>query len=311
MRQSRLGVLALAVILLVQGFFYLQVEGVLLPGFEAQSGNEKWSPEDELVEPSGAVAEKQVISMEMDAARQWKIRVVTYNIRHGEGLDGILDLARIAAILRELDPDVIALQEVDNNFSPRSDWEDQAQVLAELLDMEVAYGPALRSLLNLGRGPGYYGNAILSKYPLQNVNNVVVEAPGLTENRAFLHSEITSPIGSFHFISTHLGLEHDHRLTHLTKMLAYVAELEGPVIVAGDFNSTSASLEVKAMFEAGLRDSAALLGRGLEPTLIGPKAARIDYVFTTADITVKDVAVVDADGSDHRPVVVDLTLPLL
>lgn len=70
------------------------------------------------------------------------LRVLSYNIHHGEGVDGKFDLERIAKVIQSVNPDLVALQEVDRNTTRASDV-DQAQELAELTGMHMAYGKAL------------------------------------------------------------------------------------------------------------------------------------------------------------------------
>jgi len=82
-----------------------------------------------------------------------ELRLVSYNIHHGQGLDGKLDLVRIARVIKKHQPDFVALQEVDNKAS-RSGKVDQAAELAKLLGMKHVLGKCI----NLGGGG--YGNAI-------------------------------------------------------------------------------------------------------------------------------------------------------
>jgi endonuclease/exonuclease/phosphatase family metal-dependent hydrolase len=71
------------------------------------------------------------------------IRVMSYNIHHGQGIDDRLDLARIAAEIRESRADIAGLQEVDRHWSERSDLADQAVELARELAIHVVYGANL------------------------------------------------------------------------------------------------------------------------------------------------------------------------
>ena len=110
------------------------------------------------------------------------IRVATYNIKHGRGMDGVLDLERTLATLKSLNADVIALQEVDDQ-ARRSGGVDQASWLAERLGMHAAYGAFMDF-----QG-GRYGLAILSRRPI--LSGIVATArrnepgsPGHRRNRA-------------------------------------------------------------------------------------------------------------------------------
>jgi endonuclease/exonuclease/phosphatase family metal-dependent hydrolase len=72
-----------------------------------------------------------------------RLTVVTYNIHHGAGVDGVVDLERIAEVLISATADVIALQEVDRHWSSRSGWVDQPVWFAERLDKHMVYGANL------------------------------------------------------------------------------------------------------------------------------------------------------------------------
>jgi len=78
--------------------------------------------------------------------------VLTYNIHHGEGVDGKLDLVRIAKVIQEVEPDIVALQEVDQNAG-RSGQVDQAAELGRLTKMRSVFGG------NIALQGGEYGNA--------------------------------------------------------------------------------------------------------------------------------------------------------
>ncbi|MBN1443777.1 MAG: endonuclease/exonuclease/phosphatase family protein, partial [Planctomycetes bacterium] len=86
-------------------------------------------------------------------------RVVSYNIRHGRGMDGEVDLERTAAVLRRLEPDIVGLQEVDDRVE-RSGRVNQPEELGRLLDMHPAFGSFF------AHQGGQYGMAVLSRHPI-------------------------------------------------------------------------------------------------------------------------------------------------
>ncbi|MBR9988488.1 MAG: endonuclease/exonuclease/phosphatase family protein, partial [Gemmatimonadetes bacterium] len=93
------------------------------------------------------------------------LSVVSYNIRHGRGMDDQVDLERIAAVLRRLDPDVVALQEVDEGVD-RSGGVDQTERLGDLLGMHHAFGSFM------DYQGGRYGMSILSRCAMRFVTPV-------------------------------------------------------------------------------------------------------------------------------------------
>ena len=99
------------------------------------------------------------------AVAQVTLRVAAYNVKHGLGMDGEVDLERIAAVLGPLDADVITLQEIDRGVE-RTHGVDQARRLGELLGMEAHFGEFMPY-----QG-GEYGMAVLSRLPVLGVTNV-------------------------------------------------------------------------------------------------------------------------------------------
>lgn len=88
------------------------------------------------------------------------IRVLSYNIHHGAGIDGKLDLERIAGVIKSASPDIVSLQEVDNQ-TKRSKGVDQAKELARLTNMKFVYGASMSF-----QG-GKYGNTVLTTLPIK------------------------------------------------------------------------------------------------------------------------------------------------
>jgi endonuclease/exonuclease/phosphatase family metal-dependent hydrolase len=126
-----------------------------------------------------------------------ELRVVSYNIRHGQGMDGRVDLERIARILESLRPDLVALQEVDRGCT-RSGDADQAAVLGRRLGLHHAFAAFMEY-----QG-GEYGLAVLSRHPVEEVRRHVLP-PG-AEPRTALEVRVRPPGASspLSFVSIHL-----------------------------------------------------------------------------------------------------------
>ncbi|HET6406971.1 MAG TPA: endonuclease/exonuclease/phosphatase family protein, partial [Chthoniobacteraceae bacterium] len=146
------------------------------------------------------------------------VRVLTYNIHHGEGTDGNFDLDRIARVIRAASPDLVALQEVDQK-TKRSGGIDQLQKLAELTGLHPAYGRAM------DYQGGAYGVAMLSRWPLKESRTHSLPSDPGVEPRVVLSAELTiGETGSnVHFLVTHV----DHRAdpTQRTMQLAKLREI--------------------------------------------------------------------------------------
>ncbi len=228
------------------------------------------------------------------------LRVVTYNIRYGRGLDGVVDLERLARTVSDLAPDIVVLQEVDRN-NPRSGLVDQAQWLGRRLGMAVAYGP------NLNLGWTQYGNAILSRFPILEAENAAL--PGRWEPRGLLRATVELPGGDrLAVYTTHLGLQRQERAHQVAALLALLPA-GSPLVLAGDFNSRPDEPWLQAVADR-LVDAHAVAGDGPGYTFpSGAPSARIDHVFVSEPFSVTAAGPVVSDASDHLPVVADLVLP--
>ncbi len=178
------------------------------------------------------------------------LRVMTYNIRHGLGADGRVDLGRITAVISSYGPDIVGIQEVDIN-KPRSGLVDQAEALAHRLGMTASFQPCLSS-----EGERY-GIATLSRIPIIETRHLSLPGrPKLrrSEPRCALVTRLAWPdeSGSVEVINTHLSTVFRERAAQTE---AIACELGGPhAIVVGDFNCTPLSRAYKQLC-CGLRSA--------------------------------------------------------
>lgn len=161
---------------------------------------------------------------------QGTLRVAAYNVKHGFGLDGVVDLERIAGVLRPLDADVITLQEIDVG-TERTDRVDQAARLGELLGMQAFFGDFMPY-----QG-GEYGMAVLSRLPVSRVLNH--RLPDGEEPRTGLEVEVrVGPEGRpVSIVGIHLYRTPEERLAQADSLSTILDARHHPVILAGDFNS--------------------------------------------------------------------------
>ena len=105
------------------------------------------------------------------------LRIMCYNIRHGRGMDEVVDLTRTANVIKAWNPDLVAVQEVDQN-TQRTNKTDQTKILAEKLGMHCVFGKAIDL-----QGGGY-GLAILSRFPILEDRMILLPQEGQREQRA-------------------------------------------------------------------------------------------------------------------------------
>ena len=231
-------------------------------------------------------------------------RVMTYNIHHGEGLDGKVDLDRIAKVITNANADAVALQEVDQN-TKRTGGIDMAAELAKRTNMHVAFGA------NLDFQGGKYGTAILSKHPIETYENHVLKQARNGEPRGVLLALLDVGQGRLLFAGTHLDHTRDQgeRLFSQTQFDELFAKYEDlPIIFCGDFNDTPGSELHKRMSENWF-DSWELVGQGPGLTMTSDNPTRrIDYVWVSdkKNFKLRWTDVPKTDASDHLPVVAEM-----
>lgn len=185
-------------------------------------------------------------------ARLHRIAIGSYNIHSCKGWDGRCAPARIAAVLKELDCDVYALQEVDNESGEE---EDSMQLEYLSAAMSMAAVPGLRIV----RHSGEYGNALLTRLPIASVRRHDLSHSWF-EPRGALDVELELGRGRLRVIATHLGLSRSERRAQWRQLMTAVAETapEHPTVLLGDMNEWFS--------RAGtLKDAHQILGRPLTP----------------------------------------------
>lgn len=238
-----------------------------------------------------------------DAAEPGRLRVLCYNIHYGQGNDGRYDLERLARVINEWKPDLVALQEVDVGVE-RSGRIHQARRLAERTNMAVRFGPTQHY-----QG-GLFGNAVLTSLPILDV---VIEPLPYTQSTP---QQVTYPRGAIavtvrseqgktlRFISTHF--QHNVSEDRLAEAKAinalFGAEDLLPTILAGDMNAQPDSPPIRELLMnwSNATDSPA------SPTAPSQNpTSRIDYIFyrpASVFQVVHAKVISESMASDHRPV---------
>jgi endonuclease/exonuclease/phosphatase family metal-dependent hydrolase len=230
---------------------------------------------------------------------------MSWNIHHGAGIDGRLDLERLARVIRDARVDLVALQEVDRGVE-RTDCRDLPKELGDLTGMAHVFSN------NFHYQGGEYGNAILSRLPVLSWTNRHYRMLRNGEQRGLLEARVRWNGRPIRFFSTHLDYRPDEaeRLAHVEEIRQVVSlEESTPVILAGDLNALPESRVIQSM-KAFLADAWIMAGSGAGATF--PSSApdrRIDYVFLSKDsrVRARSARVLGSDGSDHLPLVVELT----
>lgn len=240
------------------------------------------------------------------------LRLLTYNIHHGEGVDGRLDLERICRVIASSDADVVALQEVDRWFGARSGWADQAGYLATRLELDLAYAPSIDlPPRQVGERRRRYGLAVLSRFPITRTRVIALPTASTSEPRVLQHVDLDVAGTALTVFNTHLQWpEADERRAQAEDIARVVRATAGATVLLGDFNATPDSDEIGCLVDE-LADTWAVAGSGPGYTeSTQHPAARIDYIFASAGVEVHSAAVLAqyAVESDHFPYAAQLSL---
>lgn len=232
------------------------------------------------------------------------LRIVTYNIHRGRGLDRRTRPERIAEVLQALNPDIIALQEV---IGPGRTTAGHAELIGAALGMGWIMGP-IRELRN-----HQFGNMILSRFPMWN--HAQYDLSWQTcEPRGTQRVAVDVGPGTLQVYNAHLGTALLERRYQAARLAAWVHDRRtpGPKILLGDFNEWSRTLAGDILAEKLQSiDIFQFLKRRRTYPGIFP-LVHLDHIYYEGDITVRDVSLPKTRlallASDHLPLVADITV---
>jgi endonuclease/exonuclease/phosphatase family metal-dependent hydrolase len=223
-------------------------------------------------------------------------RLMTYNVHQGFNASQIPALDQIVATISQESPDVLVLQEVVRGWMI-DEQHDVLSVIAQRLEMYYTFLPTIGDL---------YGNAVLSRYPME-VTKRVPYAPGPTL-RNQPRGALFVRIGDLLVVGTHLDHNSDGTFVRQDQVRTILREVGDAtaVVVAGDLNAEPSSIEIQLFDQAGFSD----LGQQAGPTTTGedpPK--RIDYVWGRGVAGAQAHTTAENNlSSDHRGLIVNITI---
>jgi endonuclease/exonuclease/phosphatase family metal-dependent hydrolase len=224
------------------------------------------------------------------------MRVMTFNVRGGLGMDGQRSMERIAQVIDSAEVDLVAVQELHQRL-PHSGFVDQPRRLARLTGLEALFRPSF------SLGIGAYGNAWLTRLPV--VRLVRRRLPGVREPRAVLDLELLVDGVPVRALGTHFGLQPEEKLAQARHLAALIQAADLPTVVLGDLNAAPDSAELAPLWDAGL--SHAVPPESPSWPADDPRH-RIDHILVSRHWRVDDGAVLATEVSDHLPLVATLSL---
>ena len=220
-----------------------------------------------------------------------KVRVMSYNVKNGGGMDGIKDIRRCGRLVREVQPDVVAVQEVDS-VTRRNKFYVLGR-MAEEAGYHAYFGPTIPHT------GGKYGIGVLTKEPALSVAFHRLPCP--REPRGLLVVEMDK----YYILSTHLSLSEPYRVESVGIIKDVISKLKNkPIFIAGDMNAKPASKPIVAFkeFATLLTDDSKYTFPSNDPRQC------IDYIFGVNGSfkVLKNYVFYDSLFSDHVPLYIDV-----
>ena len=237
------------------------------------------------------------------------IKIATYNISHCQDFsvttadDAPVCIEKYAQYIRELDADVIALNEVYMN-GHCEDFKNQTEKLAQM-----AGYPYYTDAVGKDLGWVAIGNAILSKYPIKSVKKIPIPTPvgeerrenenEWYEDRVILCAVIDADGQKICVIATHFGLNGLEKERMLSALCPTIDGLDMPIVFLGDFNEKPHTQILAPIYER-LKSCADEKGNTEYTFSSFDPYTTIDYIFVSKEMNVKEFNVRKDVLSDHR-----------
>ena len=256
-----------------------------------------------------------------------KLKIMSYNIAGGRSFEFGPDYRPIihgeltyAAKIKEIAPAVCGMNEVDYRL-PRSGRVRMAQMIGDAAGYESAYAPAVTWTNKYGIGT--YGNGLLSKYPIKEIESIPIPNPETKkegfyyEPRVILHTTIDIEGRDVEFFVTHVGLADEEKELAIKTLMPYVLITDNPVIVMGDFNMTSDNPIMKPLLNT-LQDTFDVFPdktiytwpckAEMFPNTDPKTHEKIDYILVSNHFKIESVEIPELILSDHKPYIAYLDL---
>ena len=230
------------------------------------------------------------------------IKVASYNIRKGIGTDRVRRPERIVTVLREVDADIIALQEADRRFGTRERVLTGQLLASHSPWREISFGARAASM-------GWHGNTILIRKAWSVIDFEPIHLPSL-EPRGAVMADVRTPVGPLRIIGMHLDLSGLWRRRQARTIITHVGSSTRPLptIIMGDMNEWSAAAGCISEFIPHYRVA------DTGPSFHARRPiARLDRIMASPDLAIEDCGVhasaTARTASDHLPIWASITLP--
>ena len=225
------------------------------------------------------------------------VRVLTWNVHGGVGLDGVRDFSRIVDHIVAINPDIVALQEVEGR--------DRGERTSPMRIIEDRLGHRGISASTLTAPDGEYGQVLMSRWPLVETETHDLSV-GAYEPRRAISATVRAPAGRLRVVAAHLGLRLGERRLQVATLCAAVRG-DLPTVLMGDFNDWIRYRSAQAELESQFADCTRLRTYPARAPLLA-----LDRIFCRPSGLLKRSQIITSAPllSDHLPLLAELDLGL-
>ena len=258
-----------------------------------------------------------------------KLKVVSYNIMAGRSQADktVRDFSNAAAVISEIEPDIVGLQEVGKHPTAGFPEYDLAggpeEFISEKTGLKYNY---FAKAIEFSNQP--YGNAIISKYPIKSAKTVMIPdaertEEGYYETRCVLVAEI-DVAGGITVLVSHFGLMSGEHKNAVKTVSELIKNIKTPVVFMGDLNMTADNPDMKPIFDiipdtakgetkpltwpSDMNENAAEGDKSYKSMLGNSSARKIDYIFASEHFKTKSISTFHSLASDHFPYIAELEI---
>ena len=235
------------------------------------------------------------------------MKIMTFNIQSCKDyITKEFNYKICGALIKEINPDILGLNEVTNGFVPEKGprYIRQVDALKEYCDYPYSYfGEAIKI-----HDIAPYGNALLSKYEPKDIETIIIPDPEKTEDCYYeTRSIIKCEIKGIIFIITHMGLANGERINAVKEIINLTKNEIKPIILMGDFNMEPDSDIIKPLYDY-YDDTTPLIKGNIKTFPSINSEIKIDYIMIkkNTNIKIKEVKVIEKVASDHFPLLLEL-----
>lgn len=238
-----------------------------------------------------------------------KLKLMQYNIKHGQGTDGVVDLQRIANVIRNSKAHVVVLNEVDRNYDARSNYVDQLLWLANELGMYYEFQKTTwkAAIPESGNKERQFGHGILSKYPITKyATQTWIYTDYTTHYMGLLKARISVNANPLFVYVTNLGSTATERLSQAQEAMSFINPGNYTwKVFAGTFADTPGSAPINTVLTSF---ADVFAGQTAYTFPANAPNTRVDYIFVKSPVAASNANVISSQASTHLPIVCDIEM---